>query len=120
MSNPMDFGDVHSVEALMFTVRKCLDLKDIDGMLLSFVYGDEMARMLGKEITEPDKLLNLFENLSCESGKPIGLSFFGERRHIEQLKALNTFPVFSDPEESAFAFKMLWEYTRRRRNQQSR
>lgn len=118
MSNPMDFGDVHSVEALIFAVRKCLDLKDIDGMLLSFVYGDEMARMLGKEITKPDKLLDLFQNLSCKSGKPIGLSFFGERRHIEQLKALNTFPVFSDPDESAFALKMLGEYSRRRQNRQ--
>lgn len=113
MSNPMDFGDIHSVEALIFTLRECLALDDIDGMVLSFMYGPEMAKMLGKEIAESSKFLDIFEKISNDTGKPMALSFFAERRQIEQLKAVNTFPVFNDPAESILALKMLKDYSQK-------
>ena len=113
MSNPMDFGDIHSVEALIFSLRECLALDDIDGMALSFMYGPEMAKMLGKEIAEPDKFLDIFKQISNDVGKPMALSFFAERCQIEQLKALNTFPVFNDAAESILALKMLRDYSQK-------
>lgn len=117
MSNPMDFGDIHSIEALIFALEQCLALDDIDGMALSFAYGPEMSKMLGKEIAIPDKLLDLFKNISYAADKPIGLSFFAERRHIDQLKAINSFPVFNDPVESVQALSMLRGYTLRARSE---
>jgi len=112
MANPMDFGDIHNIDALRFAIKHCLALKDIDGLILSFMYGPEMARMLGKEIDSPEPLLELIKMASVDTGKPIGLSFFSERKYIEQLKALNSFPVFNDPTESVLAFKMLKDYWR--------
>ncbi|RLC02706.1 MAG: hypothetical protein DRH34_06895 [Deltaproteobacteria bacterium] len=114
MTNPMDFGDIHSIEALIFALKECLALDNIDGMVLSIMYGPEIAKMFGKEMTKLDKLLDIFTQISKEANKPIGLSFFAERRYIEQLKAVNTFPVFNDPEESVLAIKMLWDYSRRK------
>ncbi|MBL0712451.1 MAG: CoA-binding protein [Desulfosarcina sp.] len=114
MSNPMDFGDIHSVEPLIFTLRECLALDDINGIVLSFMYGPEIAKMIGKETAEPGKFLDIFEQISNDAGKPIGLSFFAERRQIEQLKALNTFPVFNDPVESVLALRMLRDYSQKR------
>jgi len=113
MANPMDFGDIHSIEALVFALEQCLALDDIDGMALSFMYGPAMAKMIGAEISQPDKLLELLQEISNAAGKPIGLSFFAERRHIEQLKAINSFPVFNDPVESVQALSMLRDYTLR-------
>ena len=114
MTNPMDFGDIHSIEALIFALKDCLALDNIDGMVLSIMYGPEIAKMFGKEMTRLDKLLDIFTQISKEANKPIGLSFFAERRYIEQLKAVNTFPVFNDPEESVLAIKMLWDYSRKK------
>jgi acyl-CoA synthetase (NDP forming) len=114
MTNPMDFGDIHTIEALIFALKECLALDNIDGMVLSIMYGPEIAKMFGKEMTKLDKLLDIFTQISKEANKPIGLSFFAERRYIEQLKAVNTFPVFNDPEESVRAIKMLWDYSRKK------
>ena len=114
MTNPMDFGDIHSIEALIFALKECLALDNIDGMVLSIMYGPEIAKMFGKEMSRLDKLLDIFTQISKEANKPIGLSFFAERRYIEQLKAVNTFPVFNDPEESVLAIKILWDYSRKK------
>ncbi len=114
MTNPMDFGDIHTIEALIFALKECLALDNIDGMVLSIMYGPEIAKMFGKEMSRLDKLLDIFTQISKEANKPIGLSFFAERRYIEQLKAVNTFPVFNDPEESVLAIKMLWDYSRKK------
>ena len=110
MSNPMDFGDIHTIAALKFAVEKCLALEYIDGLALCFMYGPEIARMLGEEISHPTLLLDFIKQMSVKAGKPIGLSFFAERKYIEQLKAANTFPVFNDPDESVLALKMLRDY----------
>jgi len=110
MSNPMDFGDIHTLEALKFAVEQCLALEYIDGLALCFMYGPEMARMLGEELKHPAMLLDFIKKMSVKAGKPIGLSFFAERKYIEQLKAVNTFPVFNAPEESVLALKMLRDY----------
>ena len=111
MTNPMDFGDIHTMDALIFAIKACLSLDTIDGMVLSIMYGPEIARMFGKEMARLDKLLDIFARISLETGKPIGLSFFAEKRYIEQLKAVDTFPVFNDPQESVLAMKMLRDYS---------
>jgi len=48
MSNPMDFGDVHDIKALIFTLEQCLALNYIDGLILSFMYEPEMVKMFGR------------------------------------------------------------------------
>jgi acetyltransferase len=54
MSNPMDFGDVHDIRALAFTLEHCLALPDIDGLVLSFMYEPEMVKMFGDGIGTPE------------------------------------------------------------------
>jgi acetate---CoA ligase (ADP-forming) len=112
MSNPMDFGDVHDIRALAFTLEHCLALADIDGLVLSFMYEPEMVKMFGDGIGTPVQMLNFAKKISEEHNKPIALSFFSERRHIEDFKRLNTFPVFNDPVESVRGLRLLRDYWR--------
>ena len=114
MSNPMDFGDVHDINALAFTLKSCLALEDIDGLVLSFMFGPEIARMFENGIDNHEQMLNFVRKLGAEANKPIGLSFFGERQDIEALQKLNTYPVFGDPVESVRALAMLRDYWRGR------
>jgi hypothetical protein len=114
MSNPMDFGDVHDIRALAFTLEHCLALADIDGLVLSFMYEPEMVKMFGDGIGIPEQMLHFARRMSQEHNKPIGLSFFSERRHIEDFKRLKTFPVFNDPVESVRALRLLRDYWRGR------
>lgn len=110
MSNPMDFGDVHEIGALVFTLRYCLDLDYIDGLVLSFMYEPEMARMFNGEIGSPQQMMEFTRKMCEETGKPIALSFFAERPSIEEFKKIKTFPVFNGPVESVHAMRMLREY----------
>jgi len=114
MSNPMDFGDVHDIKALIFTLERCLALNYIDGLILSFMYEPEMVKMFGDGIGNPVQILRFLKKICQESNKPIALSFFSERQHIEVFKKINTFPVFNDSAESVRAMWMLREYWRAR------
>ncbi len=114
MSNPMDFGDVHDIEALVFTIEHCLAMNDIDGLVLSFMYEPEMARMFGSGTGSPAQMLKFTKKMCKETNKPIALSFFAEKRYIEEFKKLNTFPVFNNPVESVRALRMLRDYWRRK------
>ena len=112
MSNPMDFGDVHDIKALAFTLRNCLALEDIDGLVLSFMYEPEMIRIFGDGIGTPKQILNFIERICKEFKKPIALSFFAEKQHVEAFQRENTYPVFNDPVESIHALSILREYLR--------
>ncbi|MCG2777270.1 MAG: CoA-binding protein [Desulfobacterales bacterium] len=114
MSNPMDFGDVHDIKALAFTLERCLVLDDIDGLVLSFIYEPGMARMFGGEVGSPEQMLKFTKKLCDTFNKPIALSFITEKHHIETFKKVNSFPVFNDPVESVRALRMLRDYWRMR------
>ncbi len=110
MSNPMDFGDVHDLEGLSFTLKSCLALDHIDGLVLSFMYEPDMVKIFGPQIGSPAQMLQFIKALSERNGKPIALSFFTERGHLEAFKKLNTYPVFNSPEESVQGLRMLRDH----------
>jgi acetyltransferase len=110
MSNPMDFGDVYDIKALVLTLERCLALNIIDGLVLSFIYDPEMARVFGGEVGSPKQMLAFIKNLCHTFNKPIALSFITEKEHIEMFKKIHSFPVFNDPAESVRALRMLRDY----------
>ncbi|MBW1783983.1 MAG: CoA-binding protein [Deltaproteobacteria bacterium] len=110
MSNPMDFGDVHDVRALIFALEACLTLDIIDGVVLSFMYEPEMTKIFGAEIGSPEQMVKFAKGISRKNNKPVALSFFSERRHLEAFNKLKIFPVFNDPVESVFALRLLRDY----------
>ena len=112
MSNPMDFGDVHDIEALIITLKRCLALDDIDGLVLSFLYDPEIAKIFGGVVGSPEQMLTFLKKLCERTGKPIAFSLIAERRYINEFKKINTFPVFNNPEESVCAMHMLRDYWR--------
>ncbi|RJR49521.1 MAG: hypothetical protein C4576_06875 [Desulfobacteraceae bacterium] len=112
MSNPMDFGDVHDIKALAFILNRCLALGNIDGVVLSFIYEPEIAKIFGDGIGTPDQILSFIKRMSQDFNKPIALSFLSGRKCIEGFKKANAFPVFDDPAESVRALRMLWDYSK--------
>ncbi len=114
MSNPMDFGDVHNIKGLLFAVEKCLALDQIDGMVLSLIYSPEVSAMFGAHSDFRGLMFETLRKITKETGKPIALSFFAEKRYIEELKTMDTFPVFDDPVQSVRALRMLRDYWHKR------
>jgi len=112
MSNPMDFGDVYDRKALLFTLKSCLALDHIDGLILSLIYSPEMEKMFRDNIDSSESLLKFLKDLCEKANKPIALSFFSQRRYIEEFKKMDLFPVFNDSLESVRAFRMLRDYWR--------
>lgn len=114
MSNPMDFGDVHDISALMFAVDRCLSLDHVDGLILSFTYNPNAAAMFSNGTDLKAQLLNFLGSVCRKYDKPVGLSFFAETRYIDDFKRMNIFPVFTDPIESVRALRMSRDYWWRR------
>lgn len=110
MSNPMDFGDIHEIDPLVFTLEQCLSLEDIDGVVLSFIYDPEMSRMIGGDTGGPEEILRFMRKLCRVYHKPLALSLLTERRFIEDFKALDIFPVFNEPVESIHALALALTY----------
>jgi len=118
MSNPMDFGDVHDVQGLVFTLEQCLALDLIDGIVLCFMFEPEMKRFFRDRdsIASPGQILEFFRRLCERMDKPIALSFFARQEDVEAFKKLGIFPVFNDAMESVIALRMLLEAGERGRD----
>jgi len=72
----MDFGDVHDIKALAFTLERCMVLEDIDGIVLSFMYETEMVKMFGEGIGSPEQILDFTVKMCKQNNKLMVLSFF--------------------------------------------
>jgi acyl-CoA synthetase (NDP forming) len=113
MSNPMDFGDVHSIEGLAFAVEHCLKLDHIDGMVLALFYDPGIAKLLGQGSDNTQQLLDFLDATMTACNKPIALSFLSERQYVEEYKKISPFPVFNDPVESVQALRKNRNYWKR-------
>ncbi|MFC1823857.1 CoA-binding protein [Thermodesulfobacteriota bacterium] len=114
MSNPMDTGDIHELQALEFIIEQCLNLNDIDGAVISFVWDSRLTEIMGSAQITYDLVLAFFQSICDRVKKPISLSFIAERREIDKFKKVNTFPVFNTPEESVQALSFLRTYWEQR------
>ena len=114
MSNPMDFGDVHSIQGLTFAVEHCLKLDQIDGMVLALFYDPGIAKLLGQGSDNTQQLLDFLEGTMNACNKPIALSFLSERQYVEAYKKISPFPVFNDPVESVQALRKNRNYWKAR------
>jgi len=114
MANPMDFGDVHSIEGLVFAVEHCLKLDHIDGMVLAMFYDPEIAKLFGQGKDRIQQVLDFLDVTMNACKKPIALSFLSERQYIEAYKKICPFPVFNDPVESVQALRKNRNYWKAR------
>lgn len=110
MTNPIDFGDVYSIEALFFTVEQCLKLDYIDGMVLVLLYDPEKAKLYAQENSSIVQILEFLDMAMKSYKKPVALSFISERQYIEEYKKTSPFPVFNDPEESVRGLRKNRDY----------
>jgi len=111
MTNPLDFGDIYDLEILTYTIDKVLSLDDIDGIVLSMPFSPDMARML-ERVPEMGQVFQRVLDFSVKYDKPIAFSFFTEKKHLEHLKDLLSFPIFDDAVQSVRGMKLLREFTR--------
>jgi acyl-CoA synthetase (NDP forming) len=114
MANPMDFGDVHSIEGLAFAVEHCLKLDHIDGMVLALFYDPGIAKLLGQGTDNTRQLLDFLAGTMNACNKPIALSFLSERQYVKAYKKISPFPVFNDPVESVQALRKNLDYWKAR------
>ncbi|MCK5276938.1 MAG: hypothetical protein KAK04_00345 [Cyclobacteriaceae bacterium] len=56
-------------------------------------------------------MMTLTKQICEKARKPIGLSFFAEKKYIDKINRAGIFPVFNSPVESVQGFSMLRDYT---------
>ena len=110
MANPMDLGDIHDPKGLIVAIESCIELENIDGLVLSFIYDPEAEKIFGRKIGPPERILEFLRDLSQTKNKPIAFCPFAQRDDIEEFKKLAIFPVFNDPVECVLALRFLRDY----------
>jgi len=110
MGNPMDLGDILDPTGLIVAVESCLELENIDGLVLSFIYEPQAEMIFGRKIAAPEEILAFLKDLSQAKNKPIAFSPVAQRDDIEEFKRLGVFPVFNDPLECVLGLRFLRNY----------
>jgi len=94
-------GDTRQIHMYLESIERCRELI-------------RLAEMFGNNMGGPEQVLEFIGKLSEQNKKPIALSFFSERRYIEEFKRINGFSVFNDAVESVRAMRMLRDYSQGR------
>ncbi len=106
LNNPLDLGDMFDLQMVANTVMRALQEEEFDALLLSWIYMRDIGITIDSVNIFPllDKMLKMIP-------KPVVLSMVGNPADIAQLQKTTKYPIFSTPEESIRALKILYDYS---------
>ncbi|MBN2168237.1 MAG: CoA-binding protein [Actinobacteria bacterium] len=112
--NPLDLGDIHSSEAIVFALDSALSQPDVNGVsIVLFRRADSrydgafsgLAREVYKDIGE---MMNKHD-------KPIALTVLTQTDYLKKIRSENSYPVFETPEDALLALDALRKYGTRKK-----
>ncbi|MBU4194503.1 MAG: CoA-binding protein [Actinobacteria bacterium] len=113
LGNPLDLGDVHSSDAIVFTLDRIMAQENVDGVvavLLRRAHSEykgaysELSREMYGDIGKVIKKYN----------KPLSLGLMTQCDYLRDVQGRMDFPVFESPEEAVEALAVLRDYHRSR------
>jgi len=109
LGNPLDLGDIHSTDAILFALDQVLGQEDIDGIAMVLLrrsdakYDGAYAEMSREPYPEIGEIMK-------KHGKPVALCLLSQHQYLEDVQSRMPFPVFERPEEAVEALSVLYQY----------
>ena len=106
LTNPLDLGDMFDLQMVANTVMRALQEEEFDALMLSWIYMRDTGITIDSINIFPllDKMLKMIP-------KPVVLSMVGNPADIAQLQKTTKYPIFTTPEESIKALKILYDFS---------
>ena len=109
LRNPLDLGDIHSTDAILFALDQVLGQEDIDGIVCVLLrrsdakYDGAYAAMLREPYAEIGDIMK-------KHNKPIALCLLSQCQYLHDVQGRMEFPVFETPEQAVEALSVLRTY----------
>jgi len=114
LGNPLDLGDVHSTDAILFAVDKILEQEDIDGVAIVLLRRSDAKYDGAYEAMSREPYGDLGE-LMKKHDKPVALCLLSQCQYINDVQGRMDYPVFETPEEIIRVLAMLRDHYARTR-----
>lgn len=106
LRNPLDLGDIHSTDAILYAVDQVMGQEDIDGLAVVLLrradakYDGAYAEMMREPYAD-------LGDIMIRHGKPIAFTLLTQCEFLTDVRRRMPFPVFETPEEAVEALDVL-------------
>jgi acetyltransferase len=107
LKNPLDLGDMFDLQMVANTVMRALQEDEFDALILSWIFIRDMGIS-----ADSVNIFPLLSRMLKMIPKPVVLSLVGKPSDIAELQRSTEFPIFTTPEESVRALKLLYDHSR--------
>jgi acetate---CoA ligase (ADP-forming) len=106
LGNPLDLGDIHSTDAILYALDQVLGQDDIDGVAMVLlrradaIYDGAYAAMSREPYPEISEIMKKHD-------KPVALCLLSQCEYLHDVQSRMSYPVFERPEEAVEALSVL-------------
>ncbi len=112
LGNPLDLGDIHSSDAIVFAVDTVLSQPGVDGVALVLLRRSD-SKYTGGFIGLRREVYSDIGELIEKHKKPVALTLITQRDYLDDVRSRMDFPVFDEPEEAVAGLAMIRDYSSR-------
>lgn len=105
LNNPMDLGDMFDLEMYATIILRLLQEPNIDALMLSFIFLDNIP---GGAV---GNIFPMLKRLSEQYQKPMALAIAGNANDINNLRRNTKYPIFETPEQAIRALALLRDHS---------
>lgn len=124
LSNPLDMGDIHSLEVTLYAIRRLLELPYIDGV--ATMHAISISSPFALSQLGPSRsnalsptVLHALRDMSLSLSKPIAVVSMYPEANERALAHELDFPLFEDPEDAIAAMAALRTYSEKNTHRQT-
>jgi acyl-CoA synthetase (NDP forming) len=115
LGNPLDLGDIHSTDAILYAVDKVLGQEDIDGIALVLLRRSD-AKYVGAYAQMSREPYPELGDIMRRHDKPIALCLLSQSEYIRDVQDRMDYPIFGTPETVVEVLATLRDYSATHKN----
>jgi acetyltransferase len=113
LGNPLDLGDIHSTDAIVYALDQVMAQDYVDGVIAVLLRRAD-ARYDGAYSGLSREVYGDISEIMKKYDKPVALALITQCRYFRDVQCRMDYPVFDSPEVAVEALAVLREYYRRR------
>lgn len=118
LSNPLDLGDIHSADAIVYAMERALGEEQIDGAVVVLLRRAD-ARYVGAYSALSREIYSDIGKIMEKHDKPIALCLLTQSEYLKDVRSRMPYPIFDTPEDAVSVLAALRDFYGRMRNKRA-
>ena len=111
LGNPLDLGDIHSSDAIVFALDRIMAQENVDGVV-AVLLRRAFSQYVGAYSGLSREVYHDVGEIIQRYDKPLSLGLLTQCKYLRDVQSRMDFPVFESPEEAVEALAVLRDYHR--------